>query len=275
MLLAIVAMPIRCLPMLLLLALPLSAGPPAPPPLVWVFNGIPGDDPHKAFYEKNLAGLKGALRDRHGVPEADIRIFYGPEDSGYAGICTRERLLEQCKLISAHTRQPGARPVWLVLMGHANNYPGGAMFNLAGPDVSAKELGAALAEANPATPMTVWVTTTCGGPFLKALAKPGRMVCSASSPQDAENETEFPHAFVAALADDATDADRDGLVSVTELFVATNARVLQTYEQGGFIVKEHAQLDGDGDGRGTSRPAAIDAEPRSRQGCARASGSLQ
>lgn len=268
-------MPIRCLPMLLLLALPLPAGTPAPPPLVWVFNGIPGDDPHKVFYEKNLAALKTALRNRHGVPEADIRIFYGPQESGYAGICTRERLFEQCKLITAHTRQPAARPVWLILMGHANNYPGGAMFNLAGPDVSAKELGAALAEANPATPLTVWITTTCGGPFLKALAKPGRIVCSASSPQDAENETEFPHAFVAALADDATDANRDGLVSVTELFVATNARVLKTYEQGGFIVKEHAQLDGDGDGRGTSRPAAIDAEPAARQGLPGASGTFQ
>jgi hypothetical protein len=261
-------MPMRCLPLLLLLALPLLAGPPAQSPLVWVFNGIPGDDPHKAFYEKNLADLKAALRDRHGVPEADMKIFYGPENSGYAGICTRERMLEQCKLITAHTLQPGARPVWIILMGHANNYRGGAMFNLAGPDLSAKELGAALAGANPAVPMTVWVTTTCGGPFLKALAKPGRIVCSASNPQDAENETEFPHAFVATLADEAADANQDGLVSVTELFVATNARVLQIYERGGFIVKEHAQLDGDGDGRGTSRPAAIDADPAARQGLA-------
>ncbi len=268
-------MPRWCLEALLLLTMPLAAGQNVPAPLVWVFNGIPGDDPHKVFYEKNLAGLKSALRDRHGVPEADIRVFYGPENSGYAGICTRERLLEQCGLITAHTRKPGARPVWIILMGHANNYPGGAMFNLAGPDVSAKELGAALADAGSATPMTVWITTTCGGPFLKALAKSGRIVVSASSPADAENETEFPHAFVASLSDDAADADQDGMVSVTELFVATNARVLRTYEQGGFIVKEHAQLDGDGDGRGTSRPAAIDAGPASLQGLSGKSGTFQ
>jgi hypothetical protein len=251
--------------MLLILATRLAAASGAAP-VVWIFNGIPGDDPHKEFYEKNLASLKAALRDRHGIPEQDIRIYYGPEAGGYAGICTRERMLEQCRLITDHARQPGARPVWIILMGHANPYPGGAMFNLAGPDISAKELGTALAGADSATPMTVWITTTCGAPFLKALAKPGRIVCSASSPQDAENETEFPHAFVATLADDATDANQDGLASVTEIFVATNARVLRVYEQGGFIVKEHAQLDGDGDGRGTSRPAAIDAGPASLLG---------
>lgn len=273
--LVVAAMPQWCLPVLASLVVPLAAGQPAPPPLVWVFNGIPGDDPHKVFYEKNLAGLKTALRDRHAVPEADIRVFYGPENSGYAGICTRERLLEQCAAITAHTRKPGARPVWIILMGHANAYPAGAMFNLAGPDVSAKELGAALADAAPATPLTVWITTTCGAPFLKALAKPGRIVVSATNPQDAENETEFSHAFVTALGDDAGDADRDGFLSVTELFVATNARVLRTYEQGGFIVKEHAQLDGDGDGRGTSRPAAIDANPASRQGLPGKSATFQ
>ncbi|OYV07019.1 MAG: hypothetical protein CFE26_03185 [Verrucomicrobiales bacterium VVV1] len=260
---------------LLSLATPLLAEPSAPVPLVWVFNGIPGDDPHKAFYEKNLAGLKMALRDRHGIPEQDIRMFYGPENSGYAGICTRERVFEQCKIITSHSKKAGARPVWVILMGHANNYPGGAMFNLAGPDISAKELGAALADVDAATPMTVWITTTCGGPFLKELARPGRIICSASSLQDAENETEFSHAFVGALADRETDANKDGFVSVTELFVATNARVLQTYEQGGFIVKEHAQLDGDGDGRGTSRPAAIDADPASRRGLSLMSGSFQ
>lgn len=273
-------MPLRCLLIPLLLTLPLPAEQPvASPlvasPLVWVFNGIPGDDPHMAFYEKNLAALKDALCGRYRVPKEDVRVFYGPENRGYAGICTRERMLEQCKAITAHTQQPGARPVWIILMGHANPYRGGAMFNLAGPDLSAKELGAALAGADAATPLTIWVTTTCGAPFLKALAAPGRIVCSASNAADAENETEFPHAFVAALADDATDADQDGFVSVTELFVASNARVLRTYEQGGFIVKEHAQLDGDGDGRGTSRPAAIDAGPASRQGLTRESATFQ
>jgi hypothetical protein len=267
-------MPIRGWTFLCHLCLSLAATA-APSPLVWVFNGIPGSDPHRAFYQKNLADLKTALTSRHGVAEEDLRIFFGPESAGYNGICTRERLLAECEAITRHTRQPGARPVWIILMGHANCYAGGAMFNLAGPDVSAREFGAALADADPATPMVVWITTTCGAPFLKALAKPGRVVCSASSQQDKENETEFPHAFVAALGDEATDANGDGFLSVTELFAATNARVLQAYDRGGFIVREHALLDGDGDGRGTTRPAAIDAEPASQHGLPIQSAPLQ
>jgi hypothetical protein len=258
-------MPIRWWTSLCYLGLVLSAAA-APVPKVWIFNGIPGDDPHKAFYQKNLADLRKSLTARHGIAAGDIRVFYGPENAGYDGICTRERLIGECAAIVEHTKQPDARPVWIILMGHANFYPGGAMFNLAGPDVSARELGTALAGANPATPMVVWVTTTCGAPFLKALAKPGRIVCTASSQQDPENETEFPHAFVAALKDEETDANSDNFLSVTELFVATNARVLQIYDRGGFIVREHAQLDGDGDGRGTSRPATVDSTPASKQG---------
>ena len=42
--------------------------------------------------------------------------------------------------------------------------------------------------------------------------------------------------------------------------------VNQIYEKQGFMIKEHAQLDGNGDGRGTQRPAPLDAEPAQKVG---------
>jgi len=55
-------------------------------------------------------------------------------------------------------------------------------------------------------------------------------------------------------------------VSVTELFLACHAHVQQIYGRGGYMIKEHAQLDGNGDGRATQRPSPADAEPAAAVG---------
>ena len=87
------------------------------------------------------------------------------------------------------------------------------------------------------------------------------MIIAASTAADPENETEFPEALAAALEAPATDTNHDGTVSVAELFLACHAGVQQIYQKQGYLIKEHAQLDGNGDGRATQRPAPLDAEP--------------
>ena len=230
-------------------------------PSVWIFNGTPGDDEHHAFYEKNLARLRKVFTARFGIAAQNITVLYGPKDAGYDGPCTREALLAELAKVVAHTQQPGAGPAWLIFQGHANAIAGGANFNLPGPDASARDIGAALAPAAPGASIVVLATTACAAAFVRPLAAPGRMIIAASTPADPENETEFPEALADALEATATDANHDGLVSVTELFLACHARVQQLYEKHGYLIKEHAQLDGNGDGRATQRPAPLDAEP--------------
>ena len=45
---------------------------------------------------------------------------------------------------------------------------------------------------------------------------------------------------------------------------ARNAGVKAVYDEGKFIQRERAMLDGNGDRRGTQRPAREDAEPAAR-----------
>lgn len=234
-------------------------------PHVWIFNGIPGDDPHLQFFEKNLTELKKTWISRFQVKEENLHVYFGPQNAGYTGICSRENILAACKDITAQTKREPDTPVILIFLGHANKYPGGAMFNIPGPDLSARELGQALAETDPRCPMTVFFTTTAAEPFMKHLARPNRMIVTASRTADDECETEYPTAFLAALNSESSDANVDGKLSLLELHLATRARVLQIYEQGKFMVKETALLDGDGDGRGTQRPAALDADPAAQR----------
>jgi hypothetical protein len=237
-----------------------------PKPCVWIFNGTPGDDEHHTFYEKNIARLRKAFTGRFGIPAENITVLYGPKEAGYDGPCTREALLVELTRAAAYTHQPGAGPVWLIFQGHANAIAGGANFNLPGPDASARDIGEALKGAAPKAPIVVLATTACSAAFVRPLAAPGRMIIAASTPADPENETEFPEALAMALEAPETDSNRDGMVSVTELFLACHALVQEIYKKQGFMIKEHAQLDGDGDGRGTQRPSPADAEPASLVG---------
>lgn len=258
--------------------------PPSPPvdqiltkpPRVWIFNGLPGDEENHAFDEANLASIKKSLTTRFGLPADRITILYGPKSTGYDGVCTAESLHAELTKITALTKARSASasdleangaPVWIIFHGHSNSIPGGAMFNIPGPDLSARDIAEALAGAGTATaPLVIVATTDASDAFLKALAGPHRIILSATTEGDKDNGTYFPQAFAEALAAPASDTNRDGILTLTELFTATSAGVHRIYNASQFMLKEHAQLDGDGDGKGTQRPAAIDAKPASAIG---------
>lgn len=232
---------------------------------VWIFGGEPGSDAFHERYEKNIADLRKAFSDVYHLPQSNMHVFYGPKSAGYDGPTTRETFLAELRKAAAATRS-GTDPVWVILIGHANSIPGGMMFNLPGPDASVREMAEALQEASADTPLIFIATTTASQNLVKPLAAPGRMIIAANSPKDAENETDYPLALAKALADTATDTNKDGMVSVTELFLATHSELDAMYRMGGYMVQEHAQLDGNGDGRGTTRPSAVDADPASQVG---------
>lgn len=241
-------------------------------PRVWIFNGTPGDDEHHQFYETNLASLRQSLTQRYAVPAANITVLYGPKSAGYDGPCTREALLAELKNVVTYSKTAGAGPAWIILQGHANPVSGGALFNLPGPDVSMREMGDVLRDCAPQFPLVVLGTTTASADLVKRVSAPGRFVITATALGDKDGETEFPRALAQSLANIGSDGNHDGVLSLTELFLATNQAVLAIYKEGNFVVGEHAQLDGNGDGKATQRPAQEDAEPADRIGLATGGG---
>lgn len=239
-----------------------AALPEAKPPRVWIFNGTPGDDEHHALFEKTLGRMRAALTERLGVPVENMTVLYGPKSAGYDGVCTRESLLaEVAKAVAA----AGAdQPVWMIFTGHSNPTGSGANFNLPGPDVSARELREALAPTKPDARLAILFTTSSSGRFLRWLSGPGRLVLTATREDEEDNETEFPHVLAEVMENSASDGDRDGKLSLLEIFNACNAGVKAVYDAGKYMQRERAMLDGNGDKRGTQRPAREDAEPATR-----------
>ncbi len=111
----------------------------------------------------------------------------------------------------------------------------------------------------PGGTLNLILTTACGGRAVVHAAGPRRAVMAATDAVEGYDETVFPDALIQSLESPSTDADRDGRVSLTELFQAAKGRVDAVYRERGCIQTEHAVLDGDGDGRATRRPAEKDA----------------
>lgn len=223
-----------------------------------IICGAPGDEAHHVLFEQRLGLLRKIITSRFGVRTGDLRIYYGPESAGYAGSATLEHVRQACDAIK-EGRQAG-RNVWLLVMGHANDAPGDVRFNLPGDDLSGKELGGWLKMDQEAPgALNVILTTACSGRAVAHLSGAGRSVLAATNPTEGYDETVFPEALVQSLESAASDADKDGALSMTEIFLAAKGRVDAVYRARGCIQTEHAVLDGDGDGRATQRPSEKDA----------------
>ena len=100
------------------------------------------------------------------------------------------------------------------------------------------------------------MTTSASGWFLKSLSAKGRIVITASLPEDEFNETEFPEALAnaAKLPLDQLDENKDGKVSILELYRRVLTEVTALFEADSRIATEHALLDDNGDGTGTEEP---------------------
>ncbi len=246
---------------------PSAAAPAFGGPLVYILCGSPGDEAHHAAFGKRLAGLRKWFTQRAGLPAADVRVYYGPESAGYSGTASRENMQKVCTEAVAQTK--AGRPVWFILTGHANDAPGDARFNVPGADLSGKELAGWLtgaAAGDGAAPLNLILATACSGRAVKHLAGPGRSIIAASNATEGADETLFADGLVELLERGDADADKDGALSMTELFLGARAAVLTTYKSRGNILTEHAGLDGDGDGRATQRPAENDATAASGPG---------
>jgi hypothetical protein len=218
-------------------------------PRVWIFTGHPGDDEHKARFEGIELRLAKVLEAHYGLKQDRCHTF-----SGRA--LTREKIENELRKVGKAMREPG--PIWVFFLGHANNTGRGANYNLYGPDISARRIGHMLADATGPAPLAVFFTTTASGSFIPPLAGPGRVVVTATRKKKQINETYFPDAMLEALEDSSTDKDKDGMVSVLEIYQATNQRVKEHYEFEELSRTETALLDGNGDGKGTFKPASRD-----------------
>ena len=145
----------------------------------------------------------------------------------------------------------------VVLLGHGTFDGDQAKFNLVGPDLTAGEWSVMLG-ALPARVVVV-NTTESSAPFIEALAAKGRVVITATDTGAQKYATVFPEYFAKALADAASDLDKDGKTSIWEVFSATSGSVARHYTERAQLTTErvgHERHRGEDRGAGVGRRAA-------------------
>jgi hypothetical protein len=207
--------------------------------------GAAGGQKYAADHARWRAAAVAALENRLGFDPRRILVL--AEDDQPERRSTRDNI---ARVFGNLSRELGPDDlVFVLLVGHGTVDAVSAKFNLPGPDMD-DAAWAALLRNVPAR--LVFVNAASGSfPFLRRLSAPDRILITATDSPAQRFYTVFPDRLVATLADPAADLDRNGRLSLWEVFAGTSAAVRTHYEQRGQLATERPLLDDNGDGTGT------------------------
>ena len=239
----------RLIPLVLAAALACAATASAEERFALIVTGAPGGESFASTYAEWQQQLQAALIENLGFMPANVTVLSGTSaDAAEPGADTSTGQNVRAAITALRARLQKDDLLLIVLVGHGTLDGGEAKFNLVGPDLTSVEWG----ELLHGLPGRVVAINTTGGsfPFMRDLAARGRIVLTATQSVAQRYDTVFPEQFIAALRDPAADLDKNGRVSMWELFQRTSHAVANHYERQGLLPTERAMLDDTGDGEG-------------------------
>lgn len=220
-----------------------------------IVSGLGGQPKYSDAFRKWGLGLADVARKRYAMADSDVVYLAeeGPRDARVTGLATRENI--EAALARFAERTSTGDQVVIVLIGHGSGATEDSKVSLPGPDMSARDFARVLAPFK--TQQVAFVDmTSASGDVLPLLSAPNRVVITATKSSFERNESQFAGYFVDALTGDGADTDKDGRVSLLEAFRYAATETRRYYEQQSHLQTEHAQLDDDGDRKGTADPDA-------------------
>ncbi len=213
--------------------------------------GLGGDPDYEKTFRAWAADIDKSLRAAD--PSAQIATLSGPTATKARLQETLSSLARQCK--------PDDRLV-VMLIGHGSFDGLEYKMNLPGPDLTATDLAAWLNRI-PAQRQLIVNMTSSSGASLPALARPGRIVITATRNGNEKNATVFPRYWLDALRDPTADTDKNDALSALEAFRYAQDKTTRFYETEKRLATEHSQLQDSGRGEAVAKPS-----PESGQGLA-------
>jgi hypothetical protein len=220
-----------------------------------ILCGHPGDAEHVKSFTETVRKLGEGLTKTVGIPAERQYILFGadrPKDlDGATGPATKEAVAAAVAKVKKTIRPEDG--LWVICLGHGHHDGRQAWWNLPGPDISAKEFGKLFDDLTCREQVFV-MTTSLSGYFVAPLSKRDRVVIAATEADAETNETTFPAVFAQMLKGGLTltdhDVDKDGKLSLFDLYVVVAKEIAQNYASAEQVATEHQQLDDDGDGIG-------------------------
>lgn len=222
---------------------------------VVVIVGLAGDPEHGELFRRWAGTLVDHASGALGIAKDHIVYLLDQpdQDKRATGRSSKEMIDKTLGTLATSAGEDDV--VLVVLIGHGSFDGKVAKFNLPGPDMTPADFGLLLTRLT--SKKVVFVNTASGsGPFIEALAGPGRTIVTATRSGAEKYATLFGGAFIDALAGgEKADADKNRRVSILEAFNAAKIDVARAYEQQGIMITEHSLLEDGGDGEGSLDPS--------------------
>jgi hypothetical protein len=222
---------------------------------VAVIVGLAGEPEHAELFQRWGATLVDGLTKRGVDPAHVVYLSERPEADATRMTGRSSKAAVESALGAIAARAGGDDLVFVMLIGHGTFDGKQAKFNLPGPDMTPADFAPLLAKMK-AKQVVLVNATSASGPFLEALAAPGRTIVTATRSGAEKFSTLFGGYFVDALTSEAADADKNSRISVLEAFTSAKREVARAYEREGIMLTEHPLLDDSGKGPGTGDPTA-------------------
>ena len=227
-----------------------------------VVAGVGGEEAYTKKFTALANQLYDALTNRLGFDEKNVYLLTettadGAHDANlpHAARSTADEVRKALAAIKSSANAESL--VFVMLIGHGSFDTQQAKFNLVGPDLAAKDYAQLLASLP--THRVIFINSaSSSGEFVKPLAGEGRVVITATRSGNEQNATVFAEYFIAGLADDAADADKNGRISVLEAFAYATKLTADYYKTKNRLATEHALIDDNGDGTGHEEATAGD-----------------
>ena len=138
---------------------------------------------------------------------------------------------------------------YVFLFGHGGYEGGEARLNIPRRDLSQNDFASLVGDVS--ANRVIFVNTgSASAPFIEALSGEGRIVVTATRTGTQKNETFFPGFMVDAFTNPGTDRDKDGRISVAEVFLFAAEKTDQWFADNGNLPTENALLDDNSDQEG-------------------------
>ncbi|WP_339859989.1 hypothetical protein [Pseudohongiella acticola] len=201
--------------------------------------------------------LYSILQNSYGYNADNIRVLFDAgQDIDGLPVTASSRADDIADVLSALQSDVSAGDqVTLLMIGHGSGTFGAAKFNNVGPDMTGSDL-AAMLEGFAEQDIVIINTTSASFEFSRELSALGRVVVSATRSPSERYDPIFPGYMIEGLRDHTADLDRNGRVSVLELFNYSRGRVAGWYDEQGRLATENAVLDDTGDGLFAREPDA-------------------
>jgi hypothetical protein len=216
-----------------MLTLALAASPVHAELRVLVVSGLGGEPEYERRFQQQAEAIAQAAA-RAGAAKDNVVVLSGER-------ARREAVERELDALARKAQKDDQ--VAIVLIGHGAYDGEEYRFNLPGPDMTGREIGALL-DRLPANQQLVVNATSASGAVIESWKRPKRIVITATKSGNERNATRFAQFWIEALSSAEADRDKNETVTAAEAYEFASRKVADTFKSDAALATEHSRMEG-------------------------------